>query len=178
MEIKMKNSSKLFYTTALGSILLLSQPVFAQTGTGRTTNLQSDKSNTMTPSGTITTTPGGVTSPMEPADIMSTNPIIDKTWGTESAYWRNHYSSRPYYNKNMTYSTYEPAYRFGLYNYNQNNGKRYEDLDMAQLKSDWERMRGNSKLTWEQAQPAVQDAYNRIYENNNKSTAPTNQMKK
>jgi hypothetical protein len=198
---RIQMNTKFLYTTALGAMLVLAQPVLAQTSSGGSTSGSSrtgtmsgsgntpngttgDNSNVTSPSSTTTGTTSSTTTTTTGTgigtnDIMSSNPMIDSTWSTESAYWRNHYSSRPYYNKTTKYTTYEPAYRFGIYNFTQNEGKRYEDLDMSQLKSDWDRMRGTSTLTWEQAQPAVRDAYTRMYEGkNSKSGSPANQINK
>lgn len=88
---------------------------------------------------------------------------VAPTWESENQYWRNQYSSRPYYNSNTNYSMYEPAYKYGLNTYNQNAGKKFEDLDQSQLRSGWAQARGNSNLSWEQAQDATRDAYNRLY---------------
>jgi hypothetical protein len=82
-------------------------------------------------------------------------------WNSENRYWRDNFSSRPY-SKNQQYSEYEPAYRYGVESYNQNAGKRYEDINEAELKNGWERMKDKSKLSWERAKDAVKDAYNRV----------------
>ncbi len=85
------------------------------------------------------------------------------TWNTENSYWRNNYASRPYYSQTMSYSAYEPAYRYGVDLYNRNPGKRYEDLDQSQLGNGWTQARGTTTLSWDQAQAATRDAYTRMY---------------
>lgn len=84
-------------------------------------------------------------------------------WSTENEYWRGHYSSRPYYEKERGYSVYEPAYQYGFDAYNEYGGKRYEDLDDARLKAGWERAHANTGMSWEQARGASRDAYERLY---------------
>lgn len=88
-------------------------------------------------------------------------------WNSEDTYWRNKFATRPYYNGAINYSSYQPAYKFGVNSYSQFGGMNYEDLDQAQLRRDWENIRGNSNLSWEQAQPAFRDSYSRLYNNRN-----------
>jgi len=95
---------------------------------------------------------------------LSTSPM-NTNWDTESAYWQNNYFSRPYYNSGLDYSAYEPAYHYGMDAYTKYNGKSYNDLDQAQLKRDWENEKGNSNLSWDQAQSAFRDSYNRLSKN-------------
>ena len=58
----------------------------------------------------------------------------------------------------LSYADYRPAYRFGTY-------ARSLDLDAGWdaveegLATDWARERGDSKLSWEQARPAVREAW-------------------
>jgi len=99
---------------------------------------------------------------------MQTN---SSNWSSENDYWRSQYPSRPYYKSGTNYSMYEPAYQFGVNTYNQNSSTRYSDLDQARLKADWERARGTSTLSWEQAQPAMRDAYDRLYNSHNTSAS-------
>ncbi len=86
-------------------------------------------------------------------------------WNSEDLYWHDHYRSMPYYNRHMGYSNYEPAYQYGYNAYNAYDGEPWENLDQAKLRTDWYRVRGNSTLTWNQAQAAVHDAYVRMYDN-------------
>ena len=106
--------------------------------------------------GTVTTT----TSVSTPAD-----------WNTENTYWRNAYPNRPYYSSANNYTTYEPAYQYGVTAYNQSQGKRYEDLNQSELRRGWDQARGDSNLTWDQAQNATRDAYSRLYTNQTASTS-------
>lgn len=104
----------------------------------------------------------------------STRRVIDSggpvDWASQDNYWRKTYPSRPYYSTSRTYNTYEPAYRYGADIYAKNPGVSYDMLDQAQLRRDWEQSRGTSKLSWDDANSATRDAYNRLYENRNKTT--------
>jgi hypothetical protein len=75
----------------------------------------------------------------------------------EDAYWRSNYSSRPYVQKNTAYEVYQPAYRYGWEARDRFDGRSWETVE-TDLRSDWERTRGNSKLSWDEARPAARDA--------------------
>lgn len=115
-----------------------------------------------TPTTTTTTGPGTFSNSSKTTTQSNTG-----NWKTESTYWRNQYTNRPYYNSSRDYTTYEPAYRYGVDLYNRNPNLRYEDLNSTQLESGWNQTRGNSSLNWSDAQMAVRDAYNRMHTNRN-----------
>jgi len=94
-------------------------------------------------------------------------------WSSERNYWQSEYPRRPYYNSTTNYQLYEPAYQYGYNAYNQNPGKRFDELDQLQLRSNWDANRGNSTLTWDQAQQASRDAYERLYNNRIKIDSST-----
>lgn len=87
----------------------------------------------------------------------------------EDAYWRNNYSSTPYHAANSASYTdldydrdYSAAYRLGYENRSRyGSNARFEDAE-SDLGRDWERLKGNSRLKWEQAKEATRDAWNRI----------------
>lgn len=95
---------------------------------------------------------------------MKMNDNFDNGWDAQNSYWRDYYPSSTYYNDSRNYSTYEPAYRYGYDLYNRNAGKTYDDLNQDDLQKDWNSIRGNSNLDWNDAQEATRDAYNRMYE--------------
>lgn len=79
----------------------------------------------------------------------------------EDAYWREHYTTRPGYATGYTYDDdYAPAYRLGY----EGRGRYAGDYAKheAELKADWERLKGKSRLTWEQAKAAGRDAWDRV----------------
>jgi len=81
----------------------------------------------------------------------------------EDAYWREHYSSEPYYDPGFTYDDYQGAYRTGYEGYARlgSSGRRYEDIE-PELRSEYERKHGTSRLTWEKARSAVRAAWHRF----------------
>lgn len=103
--------------------------------------------------------------------------MTGSSWDSQSTYWRNNYPKRPYYSSSRDFSVYEPAYRYGVDLYSRHPGTPYESLDQAQLRSGWEQAHGNSDLSWNEAQKATRDAYERMYKNrnnmgNNTGTSP------
>ena len=77
----------------------------------------------------------------------------------EEAYWRDEYVNRPYFVKDRTFDDYNPAYSLGY-----SNVGRYPSYDEAErtLSSDWERVKGKSRLTWQEAKHATRDAWHRV----------------
>ena len=79
----------------------------------------------------------------------------------EDAYWRENYADRDYVEQGSTYADYGPAYGYGVNAYGKYQGRRFEDVE-SELSSDWDNMRGASRLGWERAKHAVRDAWNRV----------------
>jgi hypothetical protein len=86
---------------------------------------------------------------------------IDPT--VEDGYWRTNYSKRAYAVKNAPYDTYQPAYRAGYEGFIRHPGKRYEEVE-SELQRDYEKSRGNSSLSWDNAKLATRDAWRRVEE--------------
>jgi len=84
---------------------------------------------------------------------------IDPT--IEEAYWRENYTSRPYVSKSYTYDDYGPAYLYGVDNYAKYRGRKFDDVE-ADLSRDWQRAKGKSRLTWEEAKFATKDSWQRL----------------
>lgn len=88
---------------------------------------------------------------------------------TEDAYWAQNHSSRPYVTPGESYDTYRPAYRYGAEAYGKYGASRpYSEVE-ADLRTDWEKSRGTSNLSWDKARPATRDAYDRLYNLNKDS---------
>lgn len=81
----------------------------------------------------------------------------------EEAYWKEHYSTEPYYDRNFAYDDYQGAYKTGYEGYARlgGSGRRYEDVE-NELRRDYERNYGSSRLSWEKARPAVSAAWHRF----------------
>lgn len=83
---------------------------------------------------------------------------IDPT--AEEAYWRDRYQSEPYYDRDLTYDDYAPAYRAGYLGRGAYPDHDFESAQ-AELQRDYERERGTSRLEWERARDASRAAWDR-----------------
>ncbi len=98
------------------------------------------------------------------AEEITRTTTTTTTWNTERTYWQENYPTRTYYTTTRNYTTYEPAYKYGVTLYDQYGNRAYTELDQEQLRRGWEQARGTSTLTWEEAQYATRDAYGRLYD--------------
>lgn len=94
----------------------------------------------------------------------STAEAFDPT--VEEAYWRDNYSSRPYVDKNLTYEDYQPAYRTGYEGYQRHSteGKTYHEVE-PDLQRHYETENRDSRVGWNDARYAAQDAWDRVHSN-------------
>lgn len=81
------------------------------------------------------------------------NPTAHEAW------WRENYVREPYYQDGLSYDDYGPAYRLGLFGYNEYSGD-FAGAD-ARLADSWESRREGSTLSWDQARHASRAAWNR-----------------
>lgn len=76
----------------------------------------------------------------------------------EREYWRTHYNARDYVQPSYGFRDYEPAYRYGW-----EFRAGYGDADWSAIESDlaagWPRYRGECRLSWRDAAPAVRDGF-------------------
>lgn len=79
----------------------------------------------------------------------------------EDSYWRGHYASRPYVERNTPYSEYRPAYRYGWEACSRFIGRTFEHVE-DQLERGWDGAKGRSMLGWQNAKNAVRDAWNHV----------------
>ena len=89
----------------------------------------------------------------------------DQTWRTYTdvdAYYGEHYSRADYYSDDYSYDDYRAAYRYGTRARATDRDARWDEATEARLGRDWERERGGSRLSWEQAKHAVRDAWHRV----------------
>lgn len=85
---------------------------------------------------------------------------IDPT--AERDYWSKNYTSRPYYETGYTYDDdYAPAYQQGYSARSRYGARTFDDAE-PELRSDWERTKGKSRLGWDKAKVAVRDAWDRV----------------
>jgi hypothetical protein len=78
----------------------------------------------------------------------------------EDAHWQQSFRAEPYYRAGLGYDDYGPAYRVGYTAPLRRSGD-LSDLE-ADLRLDWERVKGRSRLTWSEARDAIQAAWSRV----------------
>lgn len=86
-----------------------------------------------------------------------------RAYSTTDSTWRDQYRSRPYYDSQFDYDRdYRPAYNYGTYLRHQSANGTWDDTRDAEFARGWDRMKGDSKLTWERAKMAVKDAWHGV----------------
>ncbi|KRG68031.1 hypothetical protein [Pseudoxanthomonas dokdonensis] len=89
----------------------------------------------------------------------------DRTDRTHQAYrWSDdYYAGRferaPYRGDGYTFDDYRPAYRYGTYARHQYVDREWDPDLESELASGWDRIKGESRLSWEHAKDAVADAF-------------------
>ncbi|HEX5755076.1 MAG TPA: hypothetical protein VFY12_01820 [Arenimonas sp.] len=76
----------------------------------------------------------------------------------EDAYWRDHFSERPYVEHGSSYDDYGPAYSFGLESVSRYPGKSFDEAE-PEMSLRWVGSEGTSRLHWGNARNAVRDAW-------------------
>lgn len=79
---------------------------------------------------------------------------------TENNYWKTQYENESYYEAGRKFDDYEGAYRTGYEGYDRYGDQGFDQVE-NQLKSDYERTKGNSQLAWNKAKNAVKAAWHR-----------------
>ena len=79
----------------------------------------------------------------------------------EDAFWRENHRTRDYVESGHDYDRdLAPAYRAGYTAAPQHRGHKFEDVE-KDLSSNWDKSKGQSRLTWDKAKAASRDAYQR-----------------
>ena len=84
---------------------------------------------------------------------------IDPT--SEAIYWKENYKDRPYAADADNFDDYGPAYNYGVASYSKYAGRSFDDIE-TELSRDWDSVRGQSRLNWDDARFATRDAYERV----------------
>jgi hypothetical protein len=79
----------------------------------------------------------------------------------EEAYWRENYATQPYYQAGHTYDDYHPAYRAGWEGRARYEGRSFQEVE-RELRADYERRRGASRLGWDSSREAARAAWDRF----------------
>ena len=77
-------------------------------------------------------------------------------------HWRGRYEKESYFERGMTYDDYKPSYQLGADARARNTSARFEDVEHS-LASDYERVKGRSRLGWEKAKRAVRSGFDTDY---------------
>lgn len=77
----------------------------------------------------------------------------------EDAYWQGVFWGEPYYRSDCCYDDYAPAYCVGYIGFAQYGG-RFEEAEKS-LWANWLRIKGDSRLTLEEALQAIRAAWDR-----------------
>jgi hypothetical protein len=80
--------------------------------------------------------------------------------GQEEAYWRRAFWRERYYSQGLGYEDYAPAYCAGYVGHAQYGGA-YENAEKS-LCANWERIKGDSRLSLDDARAAMRAAWDRM----------------
>lgn len=78
----------------------------------------------------------------------------------EDAFWQRNYWQERYYQDDFEYEDYAPAYCVGYAGCAQYGGE-FKDAERC-LRANWERIKGDSRLSPQQALPAIRAAWDRL----------------
>lgn len=92
--------------------------------------------------------------------LPDTTPSLALDALRQDSHWSGAFHAEPYFRVGREYEDYAPAYCVGYVGYAQYGG-RFED-SLVSLRANWERIRGASRLTTEEAMPAVRAAWDRV----------------
>jgi hypothetical protein len=87
---------------------------------------------------------------------------IDPT--IEDQYWRENYNSEPYYKPGRTYDDYVQAYRTGYEGRARYSAKSFDEVQ-RDLEIDYNKRRGTTGVTWDEAQHPARAAWERADQN-------------
>ena len=109
---------------------------------------------------------------LDPADgdaflVEDTPPLSSAGYGLahqvvpadEDAYWSSAFREQPYYVEGRRYEDYAPAYRVGYSRYSPGS---LRDADWMPDESAWMLLKGDSQLSWPEAQAAMRAAWQRV----------------
>ena len=92
--------------------------------------------------------------------VSKTTPLVlDLTF--EDAYWSEHYASRYYYDRAISFDDYRLAYRYGSEARANHVRCSFEAVE-AELRENWNSARASCQLDWEKAREAIRDAWDRV----------------
>lgn len=72
------------------------------------------------------------------------------------SFWRQRFATRAYVDPERGYEHYRPAYRYGWESRSRHEDREFNEVE-SRLREEWDAER--TGLNWEEARPAVRDAY-------------------
>jgi uncharacterized protein (TIGR02271 family) len=110
----------------------------------------------------VSTTPGRILIMPRAAkkNVAARAAIIPSWTDDDDEFWRGIHQNGTYVVPDADFDDYAPAFRYGVLVGEENDGKRFQDIE-SKARTGWSKVRGNSHLTWDQARPAVRDAFDR-----------------
>lgn len=106
---------------------------------------------------------GAVGGAMAGAVAGAAHGVGEPDTGAYEAYWREHFAERPYAREGARYEDYEPAYRFAIREYLATDHARSWEEMKSQLATHWHQGPNAKRWRWDEAEPAVRDAWLRMY---------------
>lgn len=85
------------------------------------------------------------------------------TYQESDRYFESRFQDAAYTSADDSYQDFRPAYRYGVFARTRYGEREWDDALDQQLGQDWDRNRGQSKLSWDRARAGVQDAYSSPY---------------
>jgi hypothetical protein len=79
----------------------------------------------------------------------------------DAAYWRRNFMRQPFYFDGLTFEDYAPAFRMGHRRFREDT--LFDDVQ-CRLGSEWEEVKGHSRLSWFEARHAARAAWERSAE--------------
>jgi hypothetical protein len=77
-------------------------------------------------------------------------------------HWRKRFSDESYYQDGMQYEDYAPAYQLAAARRAEFEDRHFDDM-RDQLAAEYPKVRGTSRLDWDQAEPAARASWYHIY---------------
>jgi hypothetical protein len=79
----------------------------------------------------------------------------------EEGYWKDSYAREPYYQSGLTFEDYAPAYKLGGESRSRFADRSFDDVE-EDLAGQYDEVRGDSRLDWEDAKHATRAAWDRM----------------
>lgn len=110
--------------------------------------------------GPVGTAVGGIVGAV--AGAKAGNSIAEAVNPTDyTDHFKTTYVTRPYYNSELTWNDYEPAYKYAYDSRGNYVGKSFDSVE-ADLERGWDKTRATSRLAWADAREAVRDGWHHI----------------